>query len=285
MDASTRILRALVVGEWLAVAAGLAVDQCLWGSLPEPLRSYEPSWDSLSWAVAAPILEILVVLPASIVASIGVFALWRPARSLYTAVTILGLAGLPAFGPAVTSAWSSLLYALSSLATGATLALLYLSPAARHFGKAPPEPTGGQAARDLLSSGALLAGGAALGFLAALGALVLAFLGFGVFVDRASRGASDAGRAYGTSRQDAECFAGARGYEPESAFASTSAFLSACLEAASPSDGFCNGVPAPDAKGSYAWQVARCEGDADPYACAFLQETVQEHCHRNPESL
>ena len=72
--------------------------------------------------------------------------------------------------------------------------------------------TGGQAARDLLSSGALLAGGAALGFLAALGALVLAFLGFGVFVDRASRGASDAGRAYGTSRQDAECFAGARGY-------------------------------------------------------------------------
>lgn len=286
MDASTRILRGLAVAELALALAGGAASLWLWDTLPPALRDYEALEPELFGSLVPGMVFALALLPLGVAACVGVFLLWRPARLLYTFAAAGSVAITPLFGPSVEPVWADLLYDLASTSSGAILALLYLSPAARHFGSAPAELVGGgPAPRDRLSSGALLAGGAALGFLAALGALAAGLVGFGLFMERASQGASDAGRAYGTSRQDTECFAGARGYEPESAFASTSAFLSACLEAASPSDGFCNGVPAPDAKGSYAWQVARCEGDADPYGCAFLQETVQEHCHPNPESL
>lgn len=284
MDASTRILRGLVLAELAVALAGGAASLWLWDTLPPALRDYEPPGPELFGSMV-PAMLAFALLPLGLAAWLGVWLLWRPARRLYTAAAAAGLAITPLFGPTVEPTWVGTLFDLGTMSSGAILALLYLSPAARHFGRAPTESAGSPAPRNRLSSGALVVGGAALGFLAALGAVGLAFLGFGVFVERASQSASDAGRTYGTSRQDTECVAGARGYEPDSAFASTSAFLSACLEAASPSEGFCNGVPAPDTKGSYAWQVARCEGDADPDGCAFLQETVQEHCHPNAESL
>jgi len=143
MDASTRILRGLVLAELAGGAASLWL------------------WDTL-------------------------LLLRRPARLLYTVAAAAGLAITPLFGPTVEPTWVGTLFDLGTMSSGAILALLYLSPAARHFGRAPTEPAG---------------------------------------------------------------------------------------------------APAPRNEGSYMWQAARCEGDADPDGCAFLQETVQKHCHPNAESL
>lgn len=59
-------------------------------------------------------------------------------------------------------------------------------------------------------------------------------------------------------------------------------FLKSCLSAASPSEGFCDGVPAKnDILESATWAVGTCVnlGRAQDQACGRMLQSVQDHCH------
>ena len=62
-----------------------------------------------------------------------------------------------------------------------------------------------------------------------------------------------------------------------------SLFLGACLRAAAPAEGFCEGVPAPgDIMKTVSWAAERCAAAGRPndQACTHLMQAVQRHCDR-----
>jgi hypothetical protein len=287
MDASTRILRGLVVAEWALALAAAAAGFWLWDALPPALRDYEPPEPELFGSIVPALGVAFLLLPLALAASFGVLVLWRPARWLYAATHVVGVAIGPLFGPAVQPAWVGPLYDLGTLCGGGALALLYLSPAARHFGATPRTPA--EAAPPpaaQLSRLALFGGGLAVGVLAATGALVLASVGFGYGALRASESEEAEGRRFGASARDAACLDEARRRvrtAGSASFGIGTPFLSGCLSTAESTDAFCRDVPAYET--SQSWPATGCEGDPLFHDCQALLETVQEHCHASREAL
>jgi hypothetical protein len=286
MDASTRILRGLAVAELALGLAATAASFCLWDSLPPTLRDYEPVESELFESMLPGIGLAFALLPLAIAASFGVLLLWRPARLLYTATAAAGIAITPLFGPTVEPTWVGPLYDLGMMNSGAILALLYLSPAARHFGRAPLEPADAPARPGTrLSRLALFGGGLAIGVLAGAGALVSASVWFGYSIYRASENAAAEGRSFGASATDSACLEEAR-RRVASSFSETfggTSFFSECLSAAESTDAFCREVP--PYEGAQSWSATRCEGDPQLDDCRSLFEAVQHHCHPSGASL
>jgi hypothetical protein len=279
MDAATRTLRVLAVAEWVfALAMGVA-SLWLWDTLPPALRDWEgPAELETPWALAIGML----LLPLGLASSIGVFLLWRPARTLFAATSAVGLAITPFFGPSVEPAGVSLFFQLGTLANGAILALLYLSPAARHFGTAAQERDAAGARPPRLAGAALFAAGVAAGVLVALGVLAAGVAGAGFGMFRAYERADQDGRAFGAANTHAACADEARRRMRDAGtFYSFSglSFVEACLAAAQASEGFCDEVPASDAPAAGAWREARCAGDDHYDDCVLVATAVQDHCH------
>ena len=100
--------------------------------------------------------------------------------------------------------------------------------------------------------------------------------------------ADAAGIEYGIGSDQAGCVgAGLSQQDGCGAFdpmceAENSIWLRACLSAATPTPGFCDGVPEKsDIIDSATWAVGTCMnlGRPDDQACGRLLQQVQEHCH------
>jgi len=125
------LLRTLVVLEFsLAILAG-AVSWATESSLPEPLRAYVQAQAEREWPDRYLVMLAAIggpLLLAYVVASVGLFLFWRPARPLYLVTVIGGVLLTPALGPYVDSGWGEMLGAVGGMVTGAILALIYFSP-------------------------------------------------------------------------------------------------------------------------------------------------------------
>jgi len=135
-----RVLRHLVVWQWLFAALSILVFQLEFDRLPVVLQAYaaleavrEPSaadaaigWIALIWVVG------------SLGASVGVFLLKRPARVLFLAMAILGCGLQALLEPSVTTAWSVAAETAAQLLVGVTIGVLYFSPVRGHFARRPP---------------------------------------------------------------------------------------------------------------------------------------------------
>lgn len=277
MSAATRStlswLRILVAVEWLALGAGMLVESSVADSLPEPLRSWESDLGSLGNEVA--LLAIMIAaLGVHIGGSIAILVAWPTARTLYTSSAVALLAVLPWAGPSIVHGFSSSLYELASLVSGAVLALLHLSPRDTLPAAAPesPAPVGAIRTAALLMVGGL----AGIGALAIGGGIVL----YGVVVRWEH--ADEEARRIGAESNDAGCLEVARERVRRSDwFEFEWNFLDVCLETAAQSEAFCRDVPPlrpeEEEEGS-AWAAGRCEGDPAGDACHSLYYNVQVHC-------
>jgi hypothetical protein len=126
---SKQNLRILIVAEIvLAVAAGV-VSYATWSLLPEPLLMY------LREEVRGPMTPKQVVqfgigslyVLVFLVASIGLFLCWRPARILYLFTAIISVLLTPFFGPHVDAGWGQMLTEASQVLSGGIIALVYFS--------------------------------------------------------------------------------------------------------------------------------------------------------------
>ena len=82
-----------------------------------------------------------------LLALVGLFVFWRPARVLFLAQSALVLAVTPLLlKTTVDSAWATALYGLSDVSGGVVIALVFFSPLARRFEGRPreKEPSAGE---------------------------------------------------------------------------------------------------------------------------------------------
>jgi hypothetical protein len=278
-------LRGLIVLEWVAAAAGAAVDIWLGDTLPEPLRSYVPPEPDALGAVAGATAALALTVALAVAGSIGILVRWPAARPIYAASVVVSIATIPWFGYSILHAWAAPFYTVSSLASGAALALLYLSPAAAEFGSAPAQ----DAERGVVARTARTGGLLVVGLLAGMGLLVVvvgaAAVGFLVALERFD----DAGRRLGAASDDSACLATAIERARTGWFSAwESSFLSACLEAAHRTDAFCADVPDPredefETFDATPWVKERCAADPEVGWCVLLYSVVQDHCaERSP---
>jgi len=134
-----RVLRHLVVWQWLFGALSILIFQVEVGRLPLMLQEYaaleaarEPSaadavtgWLALLWAVG------------SLVASVGVFQLRRWSRPLFLVMSVLGCGLQALLEPSVTTSWSVAAETVAQLLVGVTIGVIYFSPVRGHFARRP----------------------------------------------------------------------------------------------------------------------------------------------------
>lgn len=138
-----RLFRILVVGEIvLAVLSSVAASMTE-GLLPEPLRGYASGETEMITTQSLLLMFLGVPLIVGLlVASVGLFFFWRPARMLYLICVVFGIALVPLAGPYVDAGYGELLEDVASMISGAILALAWFSPLAQVFDrKRTPPPT------------------------------------------------------------------------------------------------------------------------------------------------
>jgi hypothetical protein len=127
---SRGLLRTLIVAEFVLGIVSIVVSLLTESSLPEPLQTYLAeeaeaditTRDIVMLATGIPLLILLLV------SSIGLFSFWRPARILYVITTVVGLLGMPFFGPYVDSGWGAMFEEAAIIISGMILAMIYFSP-------------------------------------------------------------------------------------------------------------------------------------------------------------
>jgi hypothetical protein len=129
--------RTLVVLSAVSGMLGLLVALASEQRLPTELRKYLESQHSVE-ATTTDWVLLFVFVPlalAGVASFIGMlrFATWS--RPLAVGTSLVGLAGLPLFGPTVEPGTTTALYHLGSMFFGATIAVSYFSPAAPWFRK------------------------------------------------------------------------------------------------------------------------------------------------------
>ena len=139
MARATQALRCFVVLEWVAVFVAVPTSLFLEGSLPPGLiaeiEARDANFSDVDFAIG------MVALVAAITASVGVFRLWRPARLLYTVLTLGSVVAAPTLGHMIEHAWAAPLFEAATLASGVVLGLLWFSPASVHFDQEASWPT------------------------------------------------------------------------------------------------------------------------------------------------
>jgi hypothetical protein len=133
--AHTTALRAFIVVEFvsnlLAIYADLALESTFPESLQEFLLTREQGAISAGGEVALLVLGALII--ALVVSWIALWLLKPWARVLYTAVVIISLVFTLFLGPVVTSSLGAVLYAISTLASGLILGLVWFSELRSRF--------------------------------------------------------------------------------------------------------------------------------------------------------
>ena len=122
------LLRVAILAEVLLGVFSALLDIALQSKLPEPLRNYLAA-ESESWSATDNIVLVIGVpmVVATIVGWIGLWRLWRPARSIYLYSWLAGLLLTAFSGPAVSSAFGYTLSDASVLSAGLILGLIYFS--------------------------------------------------------------------------------------------------------------------------------------------------------------
>jgi hypothetical protein len=281
MSRSLLWLRILVVVQWAARLAGMAIASVYWDVLPPPLRDYDSGAGamldvSLAWALR------MLAFALAVGGSAGVVLAWPPARLVYTAGALLALPTAVLQGHVVSHGYAAPLYGVAWLANGAALALLWFSPAAQVFGSAPE--TLAMRADDTVGRtvhGVVIL---AVGALAGIGALVIASAAATGLYFAGTERARLAGADVGKSGDDSACVSAALERAREGTFEwFDNSFLSSCLSVAGRSDALCATVPIPYPDGDDV-EIARftrerCEGQPDHDACVAIYGAVQWHCH------
>lgn len=132
--------RVVIASSVAAGVVGIIVMVLSEASLPFELQRYM-SRQSAGPISTRDLIMLVIWVPAmvlSLIAAIGMFFFWRPARTLALIGTLLALAAVPFSSPIVATGIATLFNEISSISWGMVLALAYWSPVAQHFGKASP---------------------------------------------------------------------------------------------------------------------------------------------------
>ena len=129
--------RVVLASSVAAGIAGIIVMMLSETSLPFDLQRYV-SRQSEGLFSGQDLLALIIWIPAmvvSLIAAIGMFLFWRPARVLALIGTLLALAALPFSEPFVATGLATLFNEGSSILWGMVLALAYWSPLAQRFAR------------------------------------------------------------------------------------------------------------------------------------------------------
>lgn len=134
---AVRILRTLIVCELLMFIITLVVDSMTLHQLPKAIQEYNQQLDSAPLTTVQSFFAVVAILMLiSIVISwVGLWRLWRPARSIYTITLIIGILSSPFFDQTIMSPVAGSLDEIASICTGLILGLLFFSDARHHFDK------------------------------------------------------------------------------------------------------------------------------------------------------
>ena len=130
MPGPARALRIAILTEWMLVVLLIVCEFALDLPLPAELHGYlereqEGNWRALDIVL---LIAIVVLLPLTIAASVGLWRFRRWGRSLYAILSVIGFLLLPLYGSVVAH---SLVYTLEELAvfvSGTIIALSYYAP-------------------------------------------------------------------------------------------------------------------------------------------------------------
>jgi hypothetical protein len=123
-----------------SVAAGIVgtiVSTLSEASLPLELQGYVSRQAAEPFSGRA-FIAFVIWIPAmvtSLIAAIGMYFFWRPARTLALIGTLLALASLPFYEPFVSTGLDTLFNEGSAILWGMVLALAYWSPLAQRFAR------------------------------------------------------------------------------------------------------------------------------------------------------
>lgn len=127
---SKRLLRILVIADFLLVILSIIGALVGESSLPEPLRAYEQARSEADFTVKEWVL-VGVSAPliiAWLVSNVGLFFFWRSARTMYLVTVVGSLAVTPFTDVYITAGWVSAIEGMSLINTGIVLTLIYASP-------------------------------------------------------------------------------------------------------------------------------------------------------------
>jgi hypothetical protein len=131
------VLRVAILAEIVLAVTSAVWDIAFETRFPEPLRNYLDSEKSDAWSIADNVVLIVGVptLIAMIVGWIGLWRLWRPARSIYLYSWVAGLLLTALSGPTVFSALAYMLSDAAVLSAGLIFGLIYFSDLRHAFGR------------------------------------------------------------------------------------------------------------------------------------------------------
>jgi hypothetical protein len=126
-----KVLRFLILADAVLVVATIVSDLATRGMLsPELLGALTEAEEALPLVLGLGSLLVLVLL---VVAWIGLWIFWRPARTIYLAAWVLALLLTIFLGPYIETVITHAFESLNSGVGGAILALIYFSDVARRF--------------------------------------------------------------------------------------------------------------------------------------------------------
>lgn len=128
--------RVVLVSSVAAGIVGIIVMLLSEASLPFELQRYV-SRQSAEPLSGGNLIAVVIWVPAmviTLIAAIGMFFFWRPARVLALIGTLLALAALPFSDPFVATGLATLFNEGSSILWGMVLALAYWAPLSQRFG-------------------------------------------------------------------------------------------------------------------------------------------------------
>ncbi len=134
--------RVVLASSVAAAVVGIITMVLSEASLPFELQRYV-SKQSAGPISARDLIMLVIWVPAmvlSLIAAIGMFFFWRPARMLALIGTLLALAAVPFSSPIVATGIATLFNEISSISWGMVLALAYWSPIATRFEKPGSSP-------------------------------------------------------------------------------------------------------------------------------------------------
>jgi len=135
---SKTLLRILIVAEVVGYALGFVASFILESTLPEALRAYHGQTEFSGWVHALVGVGLCMLVLVAVVARIGLFFFWRPARPLYFASMIGALLMAVLGGPDVSTGWEDMLDTMAAIICGIIFALIYFSPLRDLYAKKQP---------------------------------------------------------------------------------------------------------------------------------------------------
>ena len=139
----TTYFRALLLIYSVLIFGDLASAPVMIDALPEPLRKFaHEDWTKQLSDERVEALTLLqrCALPLMGVSILGLAALWRPARTLFTAFLLCIAVITVLTGPNVQPELNSVLSFMEDIISGLILGMIYFSPLREHFDRKEDDP-------------------------------------------------------------------------------------------------------------------------------------------------